>query len=74
MLPSSPRMYSATKRRIFCAEIGSSAQFAVLDGRTFVFLPYEQYRRSKVYEIDANGRATEHLDVLGDVFKWIRVR
>jgi hypothetical protein len=56
------------------AEIGSSAQFAVLDGRTFVFLPYEQYSRSKIYEIDATGRATEHLDVLGDVFKWVRVR
>lgn len=56
------------------AEIGSSAQFAVLDGRTFVFLPYEQYSRSKIYEIDATGRATEHVDVLGDVFKWVRVR
>lgn len=55
-------------------EIGSSAQFAVLDGRTFVFLPYDDYARSKIYEIDAGGVATEHLDVDGDVFKWLRVR
>ena len=55
-------------------EIGSSAQFAVLDDRTFVFLPYDQQSRSKIYEIDASGAASEHLDVPGDVFKWIRVR
>jgi hypothetical protein len=54
--------------------IGSSAQFAVLDGRTFVFLPYEDYARSKIYEIDESGVATERLDVPGDVFKWVRVR
>lgn len=55
-------------------EISSGAQFAVLDGRTFVFLPYDDYARTKVYEIDAQGAATEHLDVTGDVFKWVRVR
>jgi hypothetical protein len=54
--------------------IGAGAQFAVLDGRTFVFLPYADYSRSRVYEIDAEGLATERLDVLGDVFKWVRVR
>ncbi len=55
-------------------EIGSSAQFAVLDGRTFVFLPYGDQARSKIYEIDEAGVAVEHLDAPGDVFKWIRVR
>jgi hypothetical protein len=55
-------------------ELGSSAQFAVLDGRTFVFLPNDDSGRTKIYEIDAAGVATEHLDVPGDVFKWIRVR
>lgn len=55
-------------------DIGSGAQFAVLEGRTFVFLPYLDWSRTKVYEIDADGVATEHLDVVGDVFKWERLR
>jgi len=54
--------------------IGSGAQFAVLDGRTFVFLPYDDWARTKVYELDADGVATEHLDVTGDVFKWEKLR
>jgi hypothetical protein len=54
--------------------LGAGAQFAVIDGRTFVFLPYDDYSHTKVYEIDAEGTATERLDVLGDVFKWVRVR
>lgn len=55
-------------------DIGSGAQFAVLDGRTFVFLPYEDYGRTKIYEIDDDGRAIERGDTAGDVFKWIKVR
>jgi hypothetical protein len=55
-------------------EMGSGAQFAVLEGRTFVFLPYDSYARSKIYEIVPSGVATERLDVIGDVFKWVRVR
>ena len=55
-------------------EISSGAQFAVLDGRTFVFLPYDDWGRTKIYELDAAGRATELADTAGDVFKWIRVR
>ena len=54
--------------------IGSGAQFAVLDGRTFVFLPYDDWGRTKVYEIDDEARATERFDAVGDVFKWIQVR
>lgn len=52
----------------------SGAQFAVLDGRTFVFLPYDDWGRSKIYEIDDEGVATEHGDTTGDIFKWIRIR
>jgi hypothetical protein len=52
----------------------SGAQFAVLDGRTFVFLPYDDWGRTKIYELDAAGKATERADTSGDVFKWIRVR
>jgi hypothetical protein len=55
-------------------DIASGAQFAVLDGRTFVFLPYDDYGRSKIYEIGADGAATERGDTLGDVFKWVKIR
>lgn len=55
-------------------EMGSGAQFAVLEGRTFVFLPYDSYARSKIYEIAPDGVATERHDITGDVFKWVRVR
>ncbi len=52
----------------------SGAQFAVLDGRTFVFLPYQEWGRSKIYEIDGDGQATERGDTAGDVFKWVKIR
>ena len=52
----------------------SGAQFAVLDGRTFVFVPYDNWGRTKGYELDEDGTATEHFDTVGDVFKWVRVR
>ena len=55
-------------------DIGSGAQFAVLDGRTFVFLPFDEWARTKVYELDAAGKATARFEVSGDVFKWVRVR
>lgn len=54
--------------------VGSGAQFAVLDDRTFVFLPYDDWKRSAVYELDEDGEATKRFDVAGDVFKWVRVR
>jgi hypothetical protein len=54
--------------------IGSGAQFAVHDRRTFVFLPYDQWSRTRVYELDAAGQATARFETPGDVFKWVRVR
>jgi len=54
--------------------VGSGAQFAVVDGRTFVFVPYDDWGRTKGYEIDEDGAAVEHFDTVGDVFKWVRVR
>jgi hypothetical protein len=54
--------------------IGSGAQCAVLDGRTFVFLPFDMWARTKVYEIDSSGNATARFEVTGDIIKWIRVR
>jgi len=55
-------------------DTGSGAQFAVLDGRTFVFLPYDDWGRSKIYEIGTDGVAIERGDTVGDVFKWVRIR
>jgi hypothetical protein len=55
-------------------DISSGAQFAVLDGRTFIFLPFDDWARTMVYELDPDGRARRHFEVVGDVFKWIRVR
>lgn len=54
--------------------MGEGVQFAVLEGRTFVFLPYDQWARTRIYEIDETGAATERADTIGDVFKWMRVR
>lgn len=55
-------------------DIGSGAQFAVLDGRTFVFLPYDDWSKTAVYELDSEGQAEKRFEVDGDVFKWVRVR
>jgi hypothetical protein len=55
-------------------DISSGAQFAVLDGRTFVFLPFDDWARTMVYELDDSAQATRRFEVTGDVFKWIRVR
>lgn len=54
--------------------ISSGAQFAMLEGRTFVFLPYDDWGRTKAYEIDEDANATERFDSVGDIFKWIKVR
>ncbi len=55
-------------------DVSSGAQFAVLEGRTFVFVPYDDWARTKTYELHDDGTATLHFDTTGDVFKWIRVR
>ena len=55
-------------------EMTSGAQFALIDGRTFVFVPYDDWARTKAYELAADGTATEHFDTVGDVYQWVRVR
>ena len=55
-------------------DVGSGAQFAVLDGRTFVFLPFDDWSKSAVYELDSEGKAEKRFEIEGDVFKWVRVR
>jgi hypothetical protein len=54
--------------------IADGAQLASLDGRTFVFVPYDDWGRTKAYELMSDGTAIERFDTLGDVFKWVRVR
>jgi len=54
--------------------IGSGAQFAVLDGRTFVFVPYEDWGKTKIYELDDQGNASLRASTTGDVFKWVKIR
>jgi hypothetical protein len=54
--------------------LSSGAQMAELDGRTFLFVPYDDWGRTKAYELDADGKATPRFDTVGDVFKWVRVR
>jgi hypothetical protein len=53
---------------------GMGTQFATLEGRTFLFVQYQAFGRTKIYEIASDGRATEHADTPGDVFKWVRIR
>jgi hypothetical protein len=54
--------------------MGDGAQFAVLEGRTFIFLPYDDWGRTRVYELASDGTATMRFDTVGDIFKWVRVR
>jgi hypothetical protein len=54
--------------------IADGAQMAVLDDRSFVFLPYDDWGRTKAYELMTDGTAVERFDTVGDVFKWARVR
>jgi hypothetical protein len=44
-----------------------------VDGRSFLFVPYEDWGRTRVYELDESGEVSTHLDLLGDAF-WMRVR
>jgi len=44
-----------------------------VDGRAFLFVPHDFGARTRVYELDAQGNASEHLDVAGAA-SWLRVR
>jgi hypothetical protein len=44
-----------------------------VDDRSFLFVPFDEYTRTRVYELDAEGRASTHTDLLGDA-SWMRVR
>ena len=52
----------------------SGFNWANFETRTFVLLPYDGWARTKVFEIDAEGNATERFDTVGNVSEWLRVR
>jgi hypothetical protein len=54
----------------------SNAQYQgkTIDGRSFVFLPYDLWGRSRVYELDTDGTAKELFESTGWVYDWVRVR
>jgi hypothetical protein len=46
-----------------------------IDGRSFVFLPHDDYGRTTVYEVDvATATAQERFEMTGWVYDWVRVR
>lgn len=53
---------------------GSGFFWSNLDGRSFVFAPNADWSRSKVYELDTEGNATERFETNGFVNDWVRVR
>lgn len=46
----------------------------IVDGRTFVFVPNDDWSETTVYELDLEGEATKHFSVDGVVSRWVRVR
>lgn len=54
--------------------VASGGQTAVIDGRMFVFVIYNSYGNTRVYEVSEAGVATAKFDVAGDVFKWEKLR
>ncbi len=48
--------------------------WATFEGRTFVMVPYQDWSRTRVYEVDLQGNATEHYDTTGSFYDWIKVR
>lgn len=54
--------------------IDPSFEYARFDERTFMFLPYDSWGRSKAYEIFADDSVKAHFDTAGAPFKWTKVR
>jgi hypothetical protein len=54
----------------------SNAQYhgKTIDGRSFVFMPYDLWGRSKVYELKMDGTAEQLFETVGWVYDWVRVR
>jgi hypothetical protein len=54
--------------------VSSGGQTAVIDGRMFLFVVFDDYGMTRAYELSEAGVATPKFDVAGDVFKWERLR
>jgi len=54
--------------------IDSAFLWSNFNGRTFVFVPVEDWSRSQVYELDSDGNATPRFETTGVVNEWVRVR
>lgn len=55
-------------------EILWALPLATVDSRTFAMLPYDDWRRTEVYEISLDGTATHRFSTTGYVESWERVR
>ena len=45
-----------------------------IDEREFAMLPYDDFGRTEIYELELDGTATRHVGVTGYVESWIRLR
>lgn len=54
--------------------ISSGFSWVQLDGRTFFFLPDEDWSRTSVFELDTDGNATKRFESVGFINDWIRLR
>jgi len=54
--------------------IGSGFFWANFEGRTFLFVPNEDWSQSSVFELDTDGNATKRFESAGFINDWIRVR
>jgi hypothetical protein len=54
--------------------INGNSSFNIVDGRMFLFAAYDDYAKSKIFEITADGKATEILDTKGTVSTWFKLR
>jgi hypothetical protein len=45
-----------------------------VDGRSFLFVPYDDWGKTRVYELDESGGVSTHFDLLGDASGFMRVR
>jgi hypothetical protein len=48
--------------------------FASFEGRTFVMLPFDDWSKSRVYEINGDGRAEARFETTASLYDWVRVR
>jgi hypothetical protein len=65
---------TGTGKEITGLDVGEAYQHAVIDGRMFLMAIYDDYGKTRVYELGTDGVLTKKFDVDGDVFKWEKLR